>query len=635
MCGIGGFSGHFEKKLLLRMNELMAHRGPDDEGLWFSEKAEVGLCHRRLSIIDLSPVGHQPMWEEKAGTCIVFNGEIYNFRELRRRLIAEGHSFKSGTDTEVLLRLYVSLGEEMLQELEGMFAFALWDSARNRLFIARDGFGVKPLYYALSPKGFLFSSELKALLAEKSVARDVDFQAVSNYLTYLWCPAPRTMLRSVKKLSPGEAMVVEQGRIVRKWRFYDLPYGKRLFKGSCSDAVEELRGLLSKAVERQMVADVPVGAFLSGGLDSSALCFYARQHAKGGALDCFTIGFRDKAWQREGMAEDLPYAQRVAKKLNLRLHIVEVGPKMSSEFEEMVYHLDEPQADPAALNVLFIARMARERGVPVLLSGAGGDDLLSGYRRHAALWMERYWTWLPQPVLRAVARARGGLSRATPGGRRLSKLLAYAYEDQAGRIVSYFRWIDPSAERALLSAEVRAALGKSVGENPLLESLSTLPNGIKPLDQMLYLEGRHFLADHNLNYADKMSMAASVETRVPFLDRDLVAFAASLPPDYKQHGLQGKWVLKKAMEPFLPREVIYRPKVGFGAPVRHWLKHELKPLVQEYLAEGVTKRRGLFDPVGVRSFLAADEKGAADGAYPILAMICIEMWCRRFLDESV
>lgn len=634
MCGIGGYLGSFGEELLNRMNKTQAHRGPDDGGIWSDPEAQIGLCHRRLSIIDLSPAGHQPMQDVKGRARIVFNGEIYNYRELRANLEAKGFAFASQTDTEVVLNLYLAFGHDMLQRLEGMFAFAIWDEGRRELFLARDGFGVKPLYYTITPKGFLFASELKALINEPSLDRTLDAQGIANYLTYLWCPAPRTMLRAVKKLLPGEAMVVRSGKEPYRWRFYDLPYGVKPFKGSVNEAEEEARRLLGAAVERQMVADVPVGAFLSGGLDSSAICAYARQHAQGGKLDCFTIGFQDDVWRQEGMAEDLPYARMVAKALGVSLHVVEVGPEMATEFERMVYMLDEPQADPAALNVLFIARLARGMGVPVLISGAGGDDLFSGYRRHAALAMERYWAWLPRPALRALANLSKKLPQTNPAGRRLAKLFARADQGEAERIASYFEWSTPGERASLLNGELRQSVAREVAANPLIESLKSLPDAVAPLDQMLYLEGRHFLADHNLNYADKMSMAASVETRVPFLDRDLVAFAASLPPHFKQHGLEGKWLLKRAMKPLLPREVIRRPKTGFGAPVRHWLKHELKPMVQEYLGEDSIRRRGLFDAEGVKAFLRRDELGQVDGAYTILAMVCIEMWCRQFLERS-
>lgn len=632
MCGIGGFSGKFNPELLVAMNTAMVHRGPDDGGVLSLPDQQIGLCHRRLSIIDLSPLGHQPMWDVSHRVAIVFNGEIYNFRELRAALEQRGFSFASHSDTEVLLNLYLAEGEGMLAQLNGMFAFAIWDQEKRRLFVARDGFGVKPFYYAETASGFVFASELKALLQERSIPRAIDAQAVLSYITYLWCPAPRTMLVSVKKLPPGFAMVVEEGRITRQWQFYDLPYGEDKIMLSPEHAASELRARLAEAVRRQMVADVPVGAFLSGGLDSSAIACFAREHAREGRLDCFTIAFKDDAWRREGMTEDLPYARRVAKHLGVNLHTIEIGSEMAEEFGRMVFQLDEPQADPAALNVLFISRLARENGIKVLLSGAGGDDILSGYRRHQALWFEKYWTWLPQMGLSAAKRLTRSFIVSRAGTRRLSKLLAYADTDELERLSSYFNWVDPLSRNSLLSSWMRTELVDGLGKNPLLETLRGLSPEIPSLDKMLYLEGKYFLADHNLNYTDKMAMAAGVEVRVPFLDNDLVAFATSLPPQYKQHRWQGKWLLKKAMEPFLPHDVVYRPKTGFGVPARHWLKNELRPMVSELLSDEVIRRRGLFDAAGVRNFLHNDRLGRIDGSYTILSLMCVELWCQAFLD---
>lgn len=635
MCGIGGFSGRFKPELLTAMNTAMVHRGPDDGGVLSLPDQQIGLCHRRLSIIDLSPLGHQPMWDVSRRVAIVFNGEIYNYRELRADLEQRGHPFASHSDTEVLLNLYLAEGEGMLARLNGMFAFAIWDQEKRRLFVARDGFGVKPFYYAETASGFVFASELKALLQEPGIPRTIDAQAVLNYITYLWCPAPRTMLSSVKKLPPGFAMVVEEGRITRQWQFYDLPYGGNKTTLSPVAAASELRERLAESVRRQMVADVPVGAFLSGGLDSSAIACFAREYAQDGNLDCFTIAFKDDAWRKEGMAEDLPYAQRVAKYLGVNLHTLEVGSEMAEEFARMVFQLDEPQADPAALNVLFISKMARENGIKVLLSGAGGDDILSGYRRHQALWFEKYWAWLPQIGLTAAKRLTQSFMVSGAGTRRLSKLFAYADADELERLVSYFNWVDPKTRNTLLSTWMRTELVDGIGENPLLETVRRLSPEIPSLDKMLYLEGKYFLADHNLNYTDKMAMAAGVEVRVPFLDNDLVAFAASLPTEYKQHRSQGKWLLKKAMEPLLPHEVIYRPKAGFGVPVRHWLKNELRPMVDELLSDEVIRHRGLFDVAGVRNFVNNDRLGRVDGSYTILALMCVELWCREFLDKTL
>lgn len=634
MCGIAGYSGDFDRSLLTAMNGSMAHRGPDDEGVWCSSEQRVGLAHRRLAIIDLSPLGHQPMWDVSGRAAIVFNGEIYNYRELRADLELRGYSFAGKSDTEVLLNLYLAEGEEMLARLNGIFAFAIWDAEKRQLFAARDGLGVKPFYYAFTERGFVFASEMKALLKETSIPRRIDAQAVFNYITYLWCPAPRTMLYAVKKLLPGHALLVEQGCLKRFWRFYDLPYTQEKFTGSPEEAAELLRNKLAESVRRQMVADVPVGAFLSGGLDSSSIVYFGREHAGGERLDCFTIAFSDEAWQREGMTADLPYAKRVAKELDVNLDVIEVGPEMAQEFGQMVFQLDEPQADPAALNVQFISRLARMNDIKVLLSGAGGDDIFSGYRRHEALALEKLWLWLPQIGLNLAKSILSNIGVMHPGVRRFARLLRNSARDDLQRIAQYFSWVDPLRRNSLISSKMRMELCDGVGEDPLMATLRTLDKAMAPIDKMLYLEAKYFLADHNLNYTDKMSMAESVEVRVPFLDKDLVAFATSLPPGYKQRGREGKWLFKKAMEPLLPRDIIYRPKTGFGAPVRHWLKDELKPLVEEFLSDEVIRQRGLFDASGVRRFLRDDAEGRVDGAYTILAMMCVEMWCREFGVED-
>jgi asparagine synthase (glutamine-hydrolysing) len=634
LCGITGFSGNFERFSLDKMNEAIAHRGPDDSGTYWLPEKGIGLAHRRLSIIDLSPLGHQPMWDATQTVVIVFNGEIFNYRELRADLVASGYTFKSHTDTEVLLNLYLRDGEAMLSQLNGMFAFALWDTRTDSLFLARDGIGVKPLYYTNSPNGFLFASELKALLQEPSVERSLDLEAIHYYLTYLWCPAPHTMLKAIKKLEPGHALIVKDGQIQRHWQFYDLPYQQDIEPLSEEEAVEQLQTYLKQAVKRQMVSDVPVGAFLSGGLDSSSVVALAKQHIPDQRLQCFTIGFKDSAATREGFVADLPYAQQAAKHLDVDLHTIYVGSEMAEQLEKMIYQLDEPQADPAPLNVLFISQLARQHGIKVLLSGAGGDDIFTGYRRHYALMQERYWAWMPK-------LARKGLSHVTQQipvnhslGRRVSKAFRYADLDSDERIASYFYWLDRQRQHTLYSPALQEYLSSISPATPLVASLAKLPAKAHTLNQMLYLEGKHFLADHNLNYTDKMSMATGVEVRVPLLDPDLIALAARLPVAFKQRGKTGKWIFKKAMEPYLPSEIIYRPKTGFGAPVRQWLRHQLCPLVEDVLSDTSLRHRGLFDPREVQRLVEMDRLGRVDGTYTIFSLMCIEIWCRIFIDRK-
>ena len=630
MCGIAGFSGALPKALLARANHAQRHRGPDDCGQFFDGQAGIGLAHLRLSILDLSPSGHQPMATDDGKVVITFNGEIYNFRELRGELEQAGYTFRGHSDTEVLLNLYLRDGEAFLPRLNGIFAFAIWDGRRSELLLARDGMGIKPLYYAHTADGFVFASEVKALLEFPGINRDVDARALRNYLTYLWCPAPRTLMAGVRKLEPGTAMSVHAGKLVRAWRHYRLPVGAPE-KWRQDHAIDAVRAALKTAVERQMVADVPVGAFLSGGLDSSSVVAFARNAARETRLQCFTIALDDQAAAREGMTDDLPYAQAVARALDVDLHTVRVGPEMADYLSEMIYHLDEPQADPAPINALLISRLARAHDIKVLLSGAGGDDIFSGYRRHHALLLERYWAWLPQPVRARLAGLANVLPNRPASLRRLGKAFQYAGLDGDARIASYFNWLEPGLADELLSPELR---GQCTDEEPLLASLAELPLDVPPLNRMLNLECRHFLADHNLNYTDKMCMAAGVEARVPLLDPDLVALAARLPVNFKQRGANGKWIFRKAMEGILPNNVIYRPKTGFGAPLRSWLHGPLKGLVDDVLAPGSLNRRGWFDPAAIHRLIAADRQGHVDGAYPIFAVLCTELWARMFVDGA-
>lgn len=634
MCGIAGFFGRFDPDLLDRMGGLLAHRGPDDSGtLWIRDHG-VGLSHRRLSIIDLSPGGHQPMWDATGTVAIVFNGEIYNYRQLRNELVEAGYRFKGLSDTEVLINLYLHEGEAMLSRLDGIFAFAIWDTRDASMLLARDGVGVKPLYYAQYDRGVIFASELKALLAEPGLSRELDPQAIQYYLTYLWCPAPHTMLRHVQKLEPGHALRLREARVTNRWQYYDLPYNQPIAQLSEADAVAALRTTLRASVESQMVADVPVGAFLSGGLDSSAVVAMAKDYSGSGQLPCFTIGLRGATDGWEGMVDDLPYARRVAEHLGVDLHVVYAGPEMIEDLQNMIYHLDEPQADPAPLHVLFISRLAREMGIKVLLAGTGGDDLFTGYRRHYALQQERYLTWLPAALRRGLSRISSGVPPLTPLLRRVARALRYIDLPEQERIASYFYWIGPAAVTRLYGPALAGSLRDATPAAPLLATLAKLAPTTPALNRMLYLEGKHFLADHNLNYTDKMSMAAGVEVRVPLLDPALVALAARLPLAFKQRGKVGKWVFKRAMEGILPQDVIYRPKTGFGAPLRRWLRHELRDVVENVLSEHSLRSRGLFDPSEVRNLVEADRAGRVDAAYTVFALICIELWCRTFLDRA-
>jgi asparagine synthase (glutamine-hydrolysing) len=634
MCGIAGFAGDFQRELLDQMNSSMSHRGPDDSGTLLLQDDRVGLTHRRLSIIDLSSRGHQPMWDSTRQVVISYNGEIYNYQELRAQLESDGFEFRSDSDTEVILNMYLKYGEGVLSRLNGIFAFALWDEKEHALLVARDGFGVKPLYYAETEAGFVFSSEIKALLQCEQVDRELDLNAVHHYMTYLWCPAPRTMLRRVKKLEPGHVMWIHDGRVEKKWSFFDLPLDRAIIPIPRDEAAAQVRDAVQTAVDRQMVSDVPIGALLSGGLDSSSVVACARKSYPDQDFSCFTIGFKDAAFAEEGTGEDLPFAQRVAKHLNVDLKTIYVGPEMADELAHMIYYLDEPQADFAAINTFFICRLARENGIKVLLSGAGGDDIFSGYRRHQALLWERRWSWMPKVARRGLKAATSLLPAKSASGRRVVKAFAYADRDGDERLASYFHWAEPDILLGLYSDAMREKIESKNFSVPLMDSLSRISSDVDSLNRMLYLEGKHFLADHNLNYFDKMSMATGVEVRVPLLDPDLVALAGKLPAGYKHFKGEGKWILKAAMKDLLPKDVIYRTKSGFGVPLRHWLRSELREMVEDTLSRESLESRGLFDHGAVQRLLEADRSGAIDAAYTILSLICIELWCRMFLDSA-
>ena len=638
MCGIFGFSGSFTPILVQEGLAQIAHRGPDDFGIYSSVESNVALGHTRLSILDLSPQGHQPMASDDSSVVLVFNGEIYNFRELRVELEQLGHSFIGHSDTEVLLKLYiehrsVSNGvPAMLRRLNGIFAFALWDADRSELLLARDALGVKPIYYSSDAQVFAFASEIKALLPSLAGPRVLDISAIDRYLSFLWCPGEGTPALQVRKLPPGEALWVKNGRIAERFRWYRLPTFQLIGKNSNLRLTEAIHGTeqhLRQAVQRQLVADVPVGAFLSGGLDSSSVVAFAREQNPD--IRCFTIECTGSS--EEGIADDLPYARRVAAHLNVPLEIVRTdAARMAEDLPAMVVQLDEPLADPAPLNVLYISRLAREQGIKVLLSGAGGDDLFTGYRRHRALMAEGLWSWLPRSARVGLERLSCRLDQRRPIFRRLRKLFNGASLDGDARLVNYFRWVDRKDLAALYTPEFIEALGTARAEDPMLEFLADLPSNTSRLECLLALEQRFFLTDHNLTYTDKMSMAVGVEVRVPFLDLDLVEFAARIPARFKQRGSCGKWVLKKAMEPYLPRDVIYRPKSGFGAPLRSWMRNELRTLLGEVLSPVNLRSRGLFQPNAVLQLIAANDCGKVDASYTLLSLLCIELWCLHFID---
>lgn len=640
MCGIYGSFGIRNKDVLSDSAVYLRRRGPDGCGLWSDEENNLFFYHTRLAVIDTSQAGHQPMVTEDGRVVMIFNGEIYNYREIRAELEYKGVRFVGGSDSEVLLKLFEKEGITGFTRLNGIFAAAFWERDTKTLTLVRDPLGVKPLYFAECEGSIVFSSEMKVLLRSAGFRLDLDPQAVLSHLGFLWSPGHATVVKGIRKVLPGHVMRAKAGRVIsdqsfRELRFQQLPPPKSMLA-----AAQTVASAVRIAVERQMVSDVPLGAFLSGGLDSSAVVAFAQHHrqnegaGQSGKLQCFSIEVQQGSTASEGFADDLPYARRVAAHLGVDLHIVQAGKEMMDRLPEMIYLLDEPTPDPAALNTLLISELARSQGIKVLLSGAGGDDIFTGYRRHFALMQERWWAGWPEVMRAGLASIAGRLPVKHPLTRRLGKAFQYAGQDADHRLISYFLWTGPTQALDLLHPEFRAGLTSDSLYAPMLKTLSELPSGEAPLNRMLYLECKHFLADHNLNYTDKMGMAAGVEVRVPLLDLDLVDLAASLPINMKQRGRVGKWIFKKAMEPYLPHDVIYRPKSGFGVPLRHWLQTILKPLVDDVLSDANLRSRRVFNPTAVQQLRRADQAGQVDATYTIFSMVCLELWCRQYIDGA-
>lgn len=631
MCGITGYIGQFTPDLINNMVNTIKHRGPDGDGVFRDKENHVALGHTRLSIIDLSEGGHQPM-VLSGKVAISYNGEIYNYRELRASLEVKGYEFKSTSDTEVLLNAYMEYGTSCFEKFNGIFSIAIWDIQRKKLVLVRDGLGVKPLYYARSSKGILFSSEIKAIMCEPSVNRELDPIAAGQYLTYLWTPESRTMLKSVKKVKPGAILEISTDCVINSSSFYSLPLGIPDETMNENDAVDLVREAVKTAVDRQMIADVEVGAFLSGGLDSSSIVAFANQLTDQ-KLQCFTMKYQQNEGAAKEMEEDLPYAREVAKALDVDLHEVRVDHTMTDRLVEMIYHLDEPQADPAILNSLFICELAHSCGIKVLLSGAGGDDIFTGYRRHHALSLEKYWTFLPQFARNGIKHISSTLPVNKPLFRKVRKVFDHANLSADERIASYYNWLNPDVSCSLLTHDFRSDMISADIARPLYNSLKSLPKEVPPVNRMLDLDLKYFSTDHNLNYTDKMGMACGVEIRVPLLDKDLVSLASRLPASVKQRGSTGKWVFKKAMEGILPNDVIYRPKTGFGVPLRQWLHGDFGTFLKDELSSQKFRQRGVFDPKQVEGLLDNTFSGKIDGTYALLSLLCQELWCQKFVDN--
>lgn len=652
MCGICGTAGFTDKSLLGQMTGIISHRGPDDAGVYISSAARVGLGNRRLSIIDLSPAGHMPMSNEEGSIWITQNGEIYNFPELRRELEQQGHTFRSRSDTEVLIHGYEQWGLNLLPRLNGMFAFALLDLRDKshhpgpKLLLARDRFGIKPLYYWSKGNRLLFASEVKSILLAEEVHAKLNVEALHRYLSFLWIPGPHTLFSGIEQLPPGHYLAWNDDG---KERLTTKPYWRLRFDADEhmreDAAVEELRVILQRSVDRHLISDVPVGVFLSGGLDSSSILALSTKN-NGSGRKAYTIAFRGEDAELEQSADDAKYARKVAQQFHAEYHEIEVAPHIVDLLPKVVWHLDSPVADPAAIATYLIS-MAAHTDVKVLLSGQGADEVFAGYRLHMA-----------HRLAEIVSRVPFSL-RNRPGAATLSLLLFlkdHVPGVRPGFLLAAHRFLEKILVNASVPPEERYILGRSYSTDsdlsdlysPELRSELSLSTPAKEfreyfhdvenedfVNRMLYVDAKTFLPDLNLAYCDKLSSAASVEVRVPFLDNELIRFMEQVPPQLKLKGFTGKYILRQAMSGIVPDEVLKRRKASFGAPIRKWLRCDLRPMVDELLSDEVVRRRGLFDPLAVRKLISDDRSGIQDNAYRIWALLTLETWQRTFVDQDM
>lgn len=625
MCGICG-KLFFERgrvidpELIRSMADTMYHRGPDDEGFYVN--GQIGLGHRRLSIIDITH-GKQPISNENGSVWIVFNGEIYNYQELRQLLLCKGHSFKTDTDTEVIIHAYEEYGERCLEGLRGMFSFAIWDERNQTLFVARDRVGIKPLYYALGQDQLVFASELKGILQDPSVDRDVNSAIIDRFLTYYYVPGEETLFRQIRKLLPGQYLIVKDGEINVE-QYWDLNFHHVDETRTFAKSKEELLSLLKESVRLHMISDVPVGFLLSGGVDSTAMLSLAIDQTDK-VLSTFTIGFAG-----EGFADERPFARLASEKFGTKHYELSITSQDFVDFlPAYVRHMEEPICEPPAVALYYVSRLASEH-VKVLISGEGGDEAFAGYQNYRnLLWLERLKR-LVGPVKRPASHFLSSVKKATTP-RRLEKYLdlmaipfdQYYYGRTSGPLTLF-----NSMPHELYSDEFARTIDKNHSIEPTSGYLART-DSLDQLSRMLYVDTKTWLPDDLLLKADKITMANSVELRVPLLDHIVLEFAARTPSCYKVKGVTTKHLLKEVFRDLIPKEIIERKKTGFPVPYERWLKTDLREYAREVLLDRQTLDRGYFKKRGIDSLFA--DTGTPSRAKELFSLIVLELWHRTFL----
>ncbi len=625
ICGVVSRNGEWPvREVLLRhMNDTMVHRGPDDAGHYLDEQA--GLAMRRLSIIDLS-TGQQPISNEDGTVWIVFNGEIYNHQEIRHQLEGRGHVFATQSDTEAIVHGYEEYGDDIVNHLNGMFGFAIWDTRRHRLLVARDRLGIKPLYYYASPDRFIFGSELKAIIAHPDVPREIDFQALDQFLTLEYIPGPRSIFKNIHKLPPGHRLILEEGREPHVEQYWNVALQPDLKSDEAH--IEALTELIRDAVKIRLMADVPLGAFLSGGIDSSTIVSFMSE-LMDRPVKTFSIGFGDPTYN------ELPYARMVAEAFGTQHYEEFLEADIHEMALRLVSHFDEPFGDFSIFPTFLVSEVAR-RFVTVALSGDGGDEIFGGYDTYVAQGLDqRYYGRLPRWLRQQALPRMMDLIPPQPAKKgRINKAKRFIEGGALPEAWQHTRWMmfmHDHDKRHLYNSDVRAALN---GDTPgaLIERYFEQAMHADKLAQQQYVDVKTYLVDDILVKVDRMSMAASLEARVPLLDHRVVEFALNLPPHLKLNGDETKVILRRVMANRLPEAVLNKPKEGFSIPLKHWLRGELRPLMNDLLAPDTVHRRGYFDPKTVARWVSEHQASQANHSHRLWALMVFELWHRQVMD---
>ena len=630
MCGICGIvdyrSGFITENKIRSMSDKMAHRGPDDAGIYLKMDSipQVALGHRRLSIIDLSERGHQPMSNEDGKIWVVFNGEIYNYRELKTGLEDLGHKFRSDTDTETVIHLYEEYGEDCVKHMRGMFAFAIWDSKNNMLLLARDRIGKKPLLYYNKGGKFCFASEFLSLLESGLIKKDINHEAIHYYLTFGYIPAPLTIYKDVFKLPPAHMLIAKNDKVVIK-QYWSLDYSKKIAVSE-EDAAAEVLRLLKEAVGIRLYSDVPLGAFLSGGIDSSTIVALMSE-ISGTKIKTFSIGFEEEDYT------ELKYAKRIADKFNTEHHEFIVKPRALDILPLLVERYGEPYADSSSIPTYYVCNETKKH-VTVALNGDGGDELFAGYDRYQAMLASEIYKGVPLPIKSIVRNFVEILPDSVNSKNRIRRLKRFFDGAELPIAERYLRWVGISSDdfRAKLYSE---DLKKELyGKDPVVWLKPYLSNSKTPdfLDKLLMADMHTYLPGDLLVKVDIASMANSLEARSPFLDHKLIEFVTSLPSQYKMKHLVKKYILKKAIRNIVPHENIYRKKMGFGLPVGQWFRNDLRDFLKNTLLSATALKRGYFKAGSVEKIVNEHLSKRGDFSFQLWALLMLELWHRRFID---